>query len=130
MISSHHPYPSYARRTFSLPSCTLRSSFFALLSGSTPSTATRHAREDRLETIRAHMMDNLGERINDYPQLARRIRHAPQIQVLWYLRSDLMTMLAATHGEIEARAKLASLNHMFEGQLPLGLKSRPSPLSD
>jgi hypothetical protein len=102
----------------------------ALLHRNPPSDDDGHARQRRMDTIRAHMMDSLGLHIGDYPNLARRIRHAADIQVLWYLRGDLMVMLAAEHGETGARHKLATLNDMFEGMLPRGLKSRPSPLGN
>ncbi|CAN5527691.1 hypothetical protein BH11PSE7_BH11PSE7_10580 [soil metagenome] len=129
MISSYirSQHQSHPKRILRKQSGILRSSLFAMLHGTT-ATHPRIEREERMETIRAHMMDSIGLRINEYPQLARRIRHAPDIQVLWYLRGDLMGMLAAEHGETEARRKVAALTRMFEGLLPRGLKSRPSPL--
>jgi len=51
------------------------------------------------------------------------------VQALWYLRGDLMSVLAGRHGEAAARAKLTAINEMFEQLLPEGLRSRPSPLS-
>ena len=50
------------------------------------------------------------------------------IQALWYLRGDLMAALAAMHGEVAARQKVAAVTQMFQGLLPNGLNSRPSPL--
>jgi hypothetical protein len=63
-----------------------------------------------------------------FPQITRRIRYANDIQALWYLRGDLMAALAAMHGEMAAREKVASVTQMFQGLLPSGLNSRPSPL--
>ena len=40
-----------------------------------------------------------------------------------------MAVLAGQYGEVAARAKLSSINDMFENLLPQGLRSRPSPLS-
>lgn len=62
-------------------------------------------------------------------QLARRIRYAIDVQALWYLRGDLMAVLAGRYGEAAAREKIDALAGMFEDLLPRGLKSRPSPLN-
>jgi hypothetical protein len=126
---STHTLQLHPRHTFRKQSGSIYSSLFALLHGTSPADS-RADRENRTEEIRAHMMDSLGLHINKYPHLARRIRHAPEIQGLWYLRGDMMGMLAAEHGETEARVKVTSLTRMFEGLLPRSLKSRPSPLGD
>ena len=63
-----------------------------------------------------------------FPQITRRIRYANDIQALWYLRGDLMGVLATLHGEMAARQKVASLTAQFQGLLPNGLNSRASPL--
>jgi hypothetical protein len=39
-----------------------------------------------------------------------------------------MAALAAMHGEMAAREKIASITAQFRGLLPSGLNSRPSPL--
>ncbi|MES3003730.1 MAG: hypothetical protein V4787_23770 [Pseudomonadota bacterium] len=81
------------------------------------------------EDIRESMLSVLGDTgIKHFPQVTRRIRYANDIQALWYLRGDLMGALAAMHGEAAARQKIASITHMFQGLLPGGLNSRPSPL--
>lgn len=64
----------------------------------------------------------------NFPQITRRIRYANDVQALWYLRGDLMAALATIHGEMAARKKIQSITHMFQGLLPNGLGSRPSPL--
>jgi hypothetical protein len=60
--------------------------------------------------------------------LVRRIRYASDIQTLWFIRSELMAVLARTHGEAVARERLERLGEMFARLLPEGLRSRPSPL--
>jgi hypothetical protein len=59
----------------------------------------------------------------------RRIRYAIDVQALWFLRGDLMAVLASKFGEAEAREKLVPVSAMFQDGLPQGLRSRPSPLS-
>lgn len=61
-------------------------------------------------------------------KLARRIRYA-DLEALWFMRGELMGMLARTHGEAAARERLLGLSAMFEDLLPSGLRSRPSPLN-
>jgi hypothetical protein len=39
-----------------------------------------------------------------------------------------MAVLAQLHGELTARKTIASINAQFQGLLPAGLNSRPSPL--
>ncbi len=58
----------------------------------------------------------------------RRIRYAIDVLALWYLRGDLMAVLAARHGEAGARERLDPVSDMFRAMLPQGLRSRPSPL--
>lgn len=82
-----------------------------------------------MEDIRESMLLVLGDAgPKHFPQLTRRVRYANDIQALWYLRGDLMGALAAVHGEAAARQKIASITAMFQGLLPGGLSSRPSPL--
>lgn len=81
-----------------------------------------------IEDIRDSMLA-LVEDDEDKPHVKRRIRYAIDVQALWYLRGDLMSVLAGRHGEVAARAKLSSINEMFDNLLPKGLRSRPSPLS-
>ena len=64
-----------------------------------------------------------------FPNVTRRIRYATDVQALWFLRGDLMAVLASSHGEAVAREELAEISEMFENMLPEGLRSRPSPLS-
>ena len=86
--------------------------------------------ENGLEDIREAMLDALGdEGAKEFAATTRRIRYATDIQDLWYLRGDLMGVLAKLYGEAVARQRIASINSQFQGLLPGGLSSRPSPLS-
>ena len=53
-----------------------------------------------------------------------RILYGRDVQSLWYVRSDVMNLIAGTHGETLAREQLVMLTDMFRGLLPKGLDSR------
>lgn len=59
-----------------------------------------------------------------------KIHVADDVRSLWYLRADLMAVLAAHYGEGEARDRLNQISQQFEGLLPRGMSSRYSPLGD
>jgi hypothetical protein len=105
----------------------LRSSIYGLLGHAVqPSESIL---EEGIEDIREAMLGLLGPTApKHFPQITRRIRYANDIQALWYLRGDLMAALAAHHGETTARDKVAAITARFQGLLPNGLNSRPSPL--
>ena len=105
----------------------IRQSIYGLLGHSTePSASTL---ENGTEDIREAMLVLLGDvGPKRFPHVTRRVRYANDIQALWYLRGDLMAALAAMHGEVAAREKVAAVTRMFQGLLPNGLNSRPSPL--
>lgn len=105
----------------------LRSSIYGLLGN--PVAPSESILENGTEDIRESMLALLGESgSTHFPQITRRIRYANDIQALWYLRGDLMAALAGMHGEMVAREKVASISSQFQGLLPNGLSSRPSPL--
>lgn len=99
----------------------LKSSLLALLSSDSLSPTVR---EDRTEAIRQLMIDEL-EQSNElkFPSIIRRVRYAVDAQGLWYTRGEVMTALAAMHGETIARQKLHSITQKFKGLLPKGLDS-------
>ena len=82
-----------------------------------------------IEDIRAAMLA-LIEGMDDRQVLLveRRIRYAVDVLALWYLRGDLMAVLASRYGEAGARERLDPVSDMFRAMLPQGLRSRPSPL--
>jgi hypothetical protein len=61
-------------------------------------------------------------------RLALRIRCAATLQSLWFMRSDVMALLAPAFGEAEARHRLDTISAPVREALPSGLRSRPSPL--
>lgn len=105
----------------------LRNSIYGLLGS--PAPPTESVLECGTEDIREVMLGLLGDDgPKQFPHVTRRIRYANDIQALWYLRGDLMAALASLYGEVAAREKIQSVTHMFQGLLPGGLSSRPSPL--
>jgi hypothetical protein len=106
---------------------TLKSSYMALLGSG---DVTSSMLEDRTEDIRQFILDELGEfGEKHYPKIARHVRYAQDAQGLWYARGDVMTVLAAMHGETTAREKVSRITDKFQGLLPRGLSSRPSSLT-
>ena len=105
----------------------LRNSIYSLLGhpvGSSESTL-----ENSTEDIREAMLQLLGEAgPQRFPQVTRRIRYAGDVQGLWYLRGDLMAAVSSMHGEATARSQVLGITRMFQGLVPSGLHSRPSPL--
>ena len=73
---------------------------------------------DQAEGIREAMISVLGDDARfDQPALLRRIRYADDIQALWFLRSDLMAVLAQMYGEHRAKDVMSHLTDMFRGYL-------------
>jgi hypothetical protein len=100
----------------------LRSSCMALLG---IPEATPVALNDRTEVIRTLMLSELGEYgERKFPAVIRRVRYAPDVQGLWYARSDVMAILATTYGETVAREKIADISGRFMGLLPASLTSK------
>jgi hypothetical protein len=106
----------------------LRSSIYAMftVSTSTPRVDDAASMDHVREAMLALAADDPGERSAG---LARRIRYATDLQALWFMRGELMQLLARNHGEAAAREKLDELSSLFTDQLPSGLRSRPSPLN-
>ena len=110
--------------TFSMPLFVpqLKTSYMALLGRTEP---TPEALNARIEIIRQLMLRELGEYgEKKFPAVTRRVRYAPDIQGLWYARSDVMAILATTYGEILARQKVADISNRFNGLLPKSLTVR------
>jgi hypothetical protein len=108
----------------------LRSSFFALLfGGGPPKEPTTVMQTYTLEDIRERMQAMAeaagGPRAQ---QVVRRVRYASDVEALWFIRSELMALLAGAYGEVVALDKVDEVSEMFDDLLPEGLRSRPSPL--
>lgn len=100
----------------------LRSSCMALLGLEDAAPA---ALSNRTEDIRKLMLSELGEYgEKKFPAVTRRIRYSPDVQGLWYARSDVMAILANTYGETVAREKIAEISGKFKGLLPNSLTKR------
>jgi hypothetical protein len=73
----------------------------------------------RLEGIREAMLDALMELDGDHGSgVWSKIGGAPEVQTLWYLRSEVMALLAAHAGEQMARQKLDAITELFRGVVP------------
>jgi hypothetical protein len=106
----------------------IRSSLHGLLGH--PGPPSDSVLDRATDDIRDSMLGLLGSSgAAEFAQVVRRIRYAEDLQALWYLRGDLMAAMASTHGETAARDKMTSVTAQFEGFLPGGLSSRPSPLA-
>ncbi len=107
----------------------LRSSISAVFS-SRPAPTAEPVPQPGIEDIRTSMLALVPDSDDrQLVQVGRRIRYATDLLGLWYLRGDLMAALASRDGEARSREKLHAITAMFEGRLPVGLRSRPSPLS-
>lgn len=70
------------------------------------------------------MLSLLGEQGQaDHPWLSRRLRHATELQTLWYARSDLLAARAAVLGEAGARLEVEEITRLFKGLLPHSLST-------
>lgn len=99
----------------------IKSSYMALLG---KAEVTPDVMEARTEAIRKLMLLEIGEASeSDFPGIARRVRYAPDVQGLWYVRSELMGVLSSVHGETIAREKIASISARFKGLIPESLTS-------
>lgn len=111
----------------------LGSTFLSILSGASggqASDAGNGAEAVTLEEIRQAMLDLANADKSERAQkVARRIRYASDVQSLWFIRGEVMGLLARTHGEQAAREEIERVSEMFTDLLPQGLRSRPSPLS-
>lgn len=109
----------------------LRSTIYAIFSVSTAAASGPADAGSALENIRQAMLALATLDASDRGVfLARRIRYASDLQALWFMRGELMALLARNHGEVAALEKVDTLSSMFGDRLPRGLRSRPSPLSN
>ena len=58
-----------------------------------------------------------------------RLRYASDIQSLWFMRGEVVAVLAIAVGEVEALHRVERMSAEVRDSLPGGLRSRPSPLS-
>ncbi|HZY18588.1 MAG TPA: hypothetical protein VFE82_08905 [Ramlibacter sp.] len=107
----------------------LRNSLHAIFSGGPTTLPPDGEAGFGLEDIRQKMLD-LTSMDSDERTIAvrRRIRYADDVQALWFVRGELMALLAREHGEAAAYEQIEMISDMFVELLPRGLRSRPSPL--
>lgn len=73
----------------------------------------------RIEAIRELMLSELGDYGDrKFPATVRRVRFAPDVQGLWYARSEVMAIMSNTYGETVARKKMSDISVKFVGLLP------------
>ena len=116
-------------RTVSWFKSSLTSSLFALLDASRPAEKTA-ALEERMDELRDAMLELMAGLWDiRSTQAAHRLRVATDLQSLWFLRTNLMAVLAVKYGETAAREKLDALTTRFEHLLPKQLRSRTTGLN-
>ena len=76
----------------------------------------------RIAALARAELGDYGER--KFPAVTRRVRYAPDVQGLWYARSDVMAILATTYSEAVAREKMISISTLFVGLLPKSLTDK------
>lgn len=86
--------------------------------------------ESRIRDIRQAMLDCLAGlgKSHELTRVWARILYAADIQALWYLRAEMMTLLASLLGESAAHSHLFAITNKFNGLLPAAQKSRPNRL--
>ena len=108
----------------------LRSSIYAMFSVSTAAPKPKLEDVITMDQIREAMLALTAHEQSDRAAgLGRRIRYATDLQALWFMRGELMHLLARSHGEEEARERVDEVSSLFADLLPSGLRSRPSPLA-
>lgn len=94
------------------------SSFAAFLSDASSSIDA----EQRMLDIRTEMLDALSQTKPLQPLAPSRtwysVAGATDIQTLWYLRSNVLHVLADCQGEQTASARMQSITEMFRGVIP------------
>ncbi len=106
------------------------SKFTTSLMGLLGESTSKPSAKARIGDIRQAMLDSLDgvAASHQLTKVSARILYAPDVQSLWYLRGDVMTLLAETLGESAASARLATISALFVGLLPSAQKSRPTRL--
>jgi hypothetical protein len=91
-------------------------------------SSTAWVRNHGLEEVRKAMLASLaGLAGSEVARMSMRLRYAGDIEALWYLRSDLLGILAALRGESGAREVFDQLTLLFHGRLPSMPRAVPAP---
>ena len=86
-----------------------------------PVRGSRRTEEHRAVEIRAAMLQMLRTHGSDHGiigRVAQKVQFAGDLEALWYLRQDVMTVLSDFDGEGAARRQMRQINSMFKGRLP------------
>lgn len=83
---------------------------------------------ERIADIKAVMLEHIGT-AHPTPHMKERIRYAPDLEALWYLRTDIWVALAQCHGELEATRRLDEISLLY-GTSMQGMRSRDRALAD
>lgn len=82
-----------------------------------------------LDDIRQAMLEGLAQiGRGRFPHVEQRILLASNVAALWFLRPELLMVLAAQLGEQAAREVIDEITEMFQGLLPKSLHTRPAGL--
>lgn len=99
-----------------------KQSLLRLMKSRHPSPAER---DERFRRVRSAMLETLPICGNaTVTQVAERISYAADIEALWYLRTDVMSVLSELDGEASAARELREIDAMFEGALPQSVRPR------
>ena len=115
------------------PSCGSRWMASLLLGAPHPSgiatpDAIRQAMLQALDSIDGPERARASDDRRSTQRIDQRIRYCQDANTLWHLRSELMQVLSAHHGEREARCQLDSISALFEGLLPFDMHSNRATL--
>ena len=89
------------------------------LPGRDKPSSTGWVRHQGLEDVRTAMLQSLaGFTGSEVARMNMRLRYAADIEALWYLRGDLLSILGPLRGAAQAQAETDRITRLFQGQLP------------
>lgn len=89
------------------------------LPGRDKPSSTGWVRHQGLEEVRKAMLQSLADFTGcEVARMNMRLRYAADIEALWYLRSDLFSILEPLRGVAQAQAETDRITLLFQGQLP------------
>jgi hypothetical protein len=81
----------------------------------------------KIDDIRYAMLNCLGaDGRREFAHIERRLKYAPTVASLWYLRPELLMALSSKVGERAAREQVDQLSEMFDAHIPEAMRSRPA----
>ncbi len=114
--------------TFAIATMISPSSLFRLVSF--PGIGWSRSSDRRADRIRAAMLALLESHGgHSIQRLMQRVRFTNDLETLWYLRQDLLSVLSEIEGEVAAQRKMKQINGLFKGGLPPTMGPRVHPRS-